>query len=127
MFSAQASELIEFLIGFNDIPTYKFFFSKSDSLYIEFQSKNLNAFKLAEKDFKEVDISSAEELRKNIKIEKYFSYYYATIPIISLDGKKAYLKYVLNCSGLCGSGYRVFLEKKNGKWIVVKYHEEWVS
>ncbi|WP_286969368.1 hypothetical protein [Flavobacterium sp. UBA4854] len=120
-------ELIEFLIGFPDIPKDKFFFSKSDSLYIEFQSKKLSAFKLEQKDFKEVNIRSVEEIKKEIKSQEYFSYYYATIPILSLNRKKAYLKYVLNCSGLCGAGYRVFLEKKKGKWIVVKYREEWVS
>ena len=40
------SELIELLIGFDDIPQEKFFFNKADSLYIEFQSKKLNAYKL---------------------------------------------------------------------------------
>ncbi len=121
------SELIEFLIGFRDIPNEKFFFSKSDSLYIEFQNKNFNTFKISQNDFNEVDIKSVKEVRNDIKNVKHFSYYYATIPIISLDGKKAYIKYILNCSGLCGAGYRVFLEKKKGKWVVVKYREEWVS
>lgn len=121
------SELIEFLIGLPDIPQEKFFFSKSDSLYIEFQNKNLNAFKLLQKDFNEVALKSVKEIRNNSKNVEYFSFYYATIPIISLDGKKAYLRYVLNCSGLCGSGYEVFLEKRKGKWIVIKYHEDWVS
>ncbi|MTH16656.1 hypothetical protein [Flavobacterium sp. LC2016-01] len=121
------SELIELLIGLPDIPREKFFFSKSDSLYIEFQNKNFNAFKISQNDFNEVDIKSIQEVRNDIKNVKYFSYYYATIPIISLDGKKAYVKYILNCSGLCGAGYRVFLEKKKGKWVVVKYSEEWVS
>lgn len=124
---AGESEFIEFLIGYPDIPQEKFFFSKSDSLYVQFQNKNFNTFKLSQSDFDEVKISSTKEVRKNIKEIKYFGFYYATIPIISLDGKKAYLKYVLNCSGLCGYGYRVFLEKKKGKWSVVKYHEEWVS
>jgi len=121
------SELIEFLIGFPDIPQEKFFFSKSDSLYIEFQSKNFNAFKLSQNDFNEVAVRSAKEIRNDSKKVKYFSYYQATIPIISEDGKKAYVKYTINCSGLCGSGYQVFLEKMKGKWIVVKYHQEWVS
>lgn len=121
------SELIEFLIGFPDTPKQSFLFSKSDSLYIEFQNKNFNTFKLAQKDFNEVAVKSVKEIRNDNKKVKYFSYYYATIPIISIDGKKAYVKYILNCSGLCGYGYQVFLEKKNGKWIVIKYHEEWVS
>ncbi|MBL0737847.1 hypothetical protein JI750_13160 [Flavobacterium sp. GN10] len=123
----ENSELIEFLIGFPDIPQEKFFFSKSDSLYIEFQSKNFNAFKLLQNDFNEVAVRSAKNIRNDSKKIKYFSYYQATIPIISADGKKAYVKYTFNCSGLCGSGYQVFLEKMKGKWIVVKYHQEWVS
>lgn len=121
------SELIEFLIGFPDIPQEKFFFSKSDSLYIEFQNKNFKAFKLSQNDFKEVAVRSAKEIRSDSKNVKYFSYYCATIPIVSLDHKRAYVKYTLNCSGLCGYGYRVFLEKRKGKWIVAKFREEWVS
>ncbi len=121
------SELIEFLIGFSNIPKERFFFSNSDSLYIEFQNKNFNTFKISQNDFNEINIKSVQEVRNDIKNEEYFSFYHATIPIISLDGKKAYVKYTLNCSGLCGAGYRVFLEKKKGKWIVTKYHEEWVS
>ncbi|MDQ6472796.1 hypothetical protein RB619_19320 [Flavobacterium sp. LHD-80] len=122
------SELIEFLIGFPDIPKEKFFFSKSDSLYIEFQNKNFSTFKISQNDFNEVDIKSVQEFRNDInKKAEYFNFYHATIPIISLDGKKAYVKYTLNCSGLCGAGYRVYLEKKKGNWVVVKYSEEWVS
>ncbi|WP_281632533.1 hypothetical protein [Flavobacterium luteolum] len=123
----EDSELIELLIGSPDIPEEKFLFSKSDSLYIQFQNKNFNTFKLSQNDFNEVVIRSIEEIKKDWKKEKYFSYYHATIPIISADGKKAYVKYTLNCSGLCGAGYRVFFEKIKGKWIVVKYHQEWVS
>jgi|GEM_PF-6333773 len=121
------SELIELLIGLPDVPQEKFFFSKSDSLYIEFQGKNFNTFKLEQKDFDNVQIRSIKELRKDFKEVKYFNFYHATIPIISLDGKKAYVKYTLHCSGLCGYCYRVFLEKRNGKWIVARYNVDWVS
>jgi len=125
--SSFNSKLIQSLIGFPDIPRKHFFFSKIDSSYLQFQNKNLNTFKLENNNFSSINILPSIELRRNIKMKEYYSFYYCTIPIVSLDGKKAFVQLTLVCSGLCGEGSEIFLQKINGKWKIVKIHSDWVS
>jgi hypothetical protein len=122
-----SSKLIQDFIGFPDIPEKLFFFSKLDSSYLQFQNKNLNSFKIEKENFGEVNLQPRIQLKKDLKTKKYFSFYYCTIPIVSLDGKRAFTELTLVCSGLCGEGREIFLEKVNGKWKIVKIHRDWVS
>lgn len=121
------SKLIQDFIGFPDIPEKLFFFSKVDSSYLQFQNKNLNSFKIEKENFGELNLQPRIQLKKDLKTKKYFSFYYCTIPIVSLDGKRAFTELTLVCSGLCGEGREIFLEKVNGKWKIVKIHRDWVS
>lgn len=125
--SAFNSKLIQQLIGFPDVPKKFFFFSKLDSSYLQFQNKNSNKFKLKKDGFSELNMQPLSQLKKDLKTREYFGFYYCTIPIVSLDGKKAFLELTLVCSGLCGEGREIFLEKIKGKWKIVKFHLDWVS
>ncbi len=31
------------------------------------------------------------------------------------------------CGGLCGQGYRIYIKKKNSKWIIDKIEGTWIS
>lgn len=121
------SKLIQDFIGFPDVPRKFFFFSKLDSSYLQFQNKNFKKFKLEKKSFGKLNLQSLIQLKKDFKTKEYFSFFYCTIPIVSLDGKRAFVQFTLVCSGLCGEGREIFLEKVNRKWRIVKIHRDWVS
>lgn len=125
--SLPNSKLIQDFIGFPDLPKKHFFFSQLDSSYLKFQNKNLSSFKLEKNIFEKINIASFTQLNQDVNAKEYFSFYYSTIPIVSLNGKRAFVQLTLVCSGLCGEGYDIFLEKINGKWKIVKFKRDWVS
>ena len=43
------------------------------------------------------------------------------------DGTQALLYASNTCGGLCGGGYYVLMEKHNGRWVIVKEIEMWIS
>lgn len=117
---------IQKLIGYENLPSKFFFFNKTDSLYIEFQNENLSNYKIS-KSLSSRFLTTNFELIKKQKTNKQFIYIYSTIPIISLNGKKAYLELSIKCIGLCGTGYEIYLEKINGKWTISNYRKVWES
>ena len=100
--------LIQDLIGYKDLESSYFFFNKSDSLYIQFQNKNLNNYIISKNISDKISTTTLEEQNAKLNAKEKYGYYYSTIPIISLDGKKAYLELVLRCPGLCGSSYKIY-------------------
>jgi hypothetical protein len=70
--------------------------------------------------------TNAEQLEKrNNGIPR--RYYDLTVPIISPDGKKAYIQVTFNCSGTCGDAVAIYLEKKDKKWQIVNRQTLYVS
>ncbi|MEN5435188.1 hypothetical protein ABE545_16255 [Sphingobacterium faecium] len=59
--------------------------------------------------------------------EYYFSRYDFHIPILSHNGKKAFVSLDYNCGPLCGGGSNFILNKIKDKWIVVKRNATWIS
>jgi hypothetical protein len=45
----------------------------------------------------------------------------------STDGAQALLYVSSNCGGLCGGGYYVVMERHNGRWVIEKEINVWVS
>jgi hypothetical protein len=52
---------------------------------------------------------------------------FISVPLISVDNKKAIVFGSYICGGLCGSGGVFFLEKVKGKWKVINYEMRWIS
>lgn len=65
--------------------------------------------------------------RKIERAEQFLSKYTFHLPILSQDGKKAFVALDYYCGGLCGQGYEFILEKINGKWKVLKCDYTWVA
>ena len=124
--SEQNSILIQDLIGYEDIPV-NFFFKRDDSLYIEFQNEKLINYSLSTKLLQKLNTTSILKQKSNHKNAENYAFYNLSIPILSANNTKAYIELTLVCSGLCGEGYKIYLEKKNGKWIIVKRKLDWVS
>jgi len=53
-------------------------------------------------------------------------YYDLTIPIFSLDNKKAYVELTNNCDD-CGGATAYYLEKISNKWTIVGWERVWMS
>ena len=119
--------VIQDLIGYKNLPSKNFFFSKSDSLYIVFQNKNLVKYKISKSVSDKVLTTTFAEQIKRQKSNENYIYFYSTIPIVSLNVKKAYLELSLKCKGLCGKGYKIYLEKIKDNWTISKYILDWES
>jgi hypothetical protein len=103
------------------------FFSKSDSSYILSQNDTMRTFQIDKILSKRIKLTTSIEQGKKRKSGNPISFYDITIPIFSLDQKVAFVELTHNCSGLCGKAIAIFLEKINGKWIIVKQKMLWIS
>ena len=65
--------------------------------------------------------------KKPERMEQFLSRYTFHLPILSQDGKKAFVAVDYFCGGLCGQGYDFILEKVNGKWKVIKCDYTWIA
>ncbi|NRS90880.1 hypothetical protein HNQ02_003827 [Flavobacterium sp. 7E] len=117
------SFIIQELIGYNNLPHKFFEFEKTDSSYIKFQIENLSEFKVG-KTISKKFFSTTLEIQAQIDRSIF---YYLTIPIISKNGRTAYCELTLKCSGLCGSGYEIYLKKIEDKWGIYRIKNKWVS
>ena len=113
------SLLIEDLIYHKKLP-YKGFFETNDSTFIKLQNKSIKSHKLPNSVFGNLKFVSFE---KGKKLDDKFFYF--AIPILSADGKRAYLQLTWECYGFCGFGNEVFLEKIGDKWKIVKQEAVW--
>jgi hypothetical protein len=105
----------------------KLFFTKIDSANIVSQNSYPNELKLAKKIMSEINSITIEEVKAKRKKEEYLNLYTMSIPIFSLDNKKAYVQLDNHCGRLCGEGIEIFLEKINGKWKIIFKQGTWVS
>ena len=55
------------------------------------------------------------------------AYYQFFTPLISSDGLIAVVSIDFICSGLCGQGNYVFLQKQNNKWVKIGSIVTWIS
>jgi len=65
--------------------------------------------------------------KKPERMEQFLSRYTFHLPVLSQDGKKAFVALDYFCGGLCGQGYDFILEKVNGKWKVIKCDYTWMA
>ena len=103
------------------------FFTSKDSLCLLQQNFNPKKLKIEKKLGEKINLTTKDKERNKRKIDKPYSYYEMTIPIFSLDKKKAYLELNHYCGSLCGSGKSIFLKKINGKWKIVDKWMTWIS
>lgn len=101
-------------------------FSKQDSLYILFQNDTLKTFRIDSSSFRHIRLTTGAEQEQKEKKGNSKRYMDMSIPIFSLNQKKAYVQINNFCPG-CGSGYAVFLEKKMGQWQIVAQHRTWIN
>ncbi len=98
-------------------------FSKQDSLYLLSQNLNPDSLKIPNQ-----ILSKSEHLTmKQIKENDFNRWYRFYIPLISKDKTSAYVELDYVCGGLCGNGRAYFLQKINGKWIIIDKWGTWIS
>lgn len=103
------------------------FFNTKDSLCLIKQNSNPQKFKIDHVLFEKINNTTVENEIKKKEIGKSYDFYMATIPIFSLDNKKAYIELNHYCGRLCASGKSIYLKKINGKWKIIRSWEKWVS
>jgi len=94
-------------------------FTRRDSDYLFFQNDTLRKFKIDTSQLSDFKVTTNNVILKKIKMKEFYPFYQITIPIFSLDQKRAYLEINDRC-GMCGGGQGVLLEKVNGHWKIVK-------
>jgi len=104
----------------------QYFFSKRDSSYFLFQNRAIKSLKLDSPFLKIMTLMSNAQIQKNEKSDPLFRHYDLSLPIFSLDRKKAVVEFNYYCK-FCGFGMLIYLEKINGKWEIIKQEETWVS
>jgi hypothetical protein len=104
----------------------KLFFTTTDSTNILSQNLYPENLKLEKKILSKLNSITVKEAQAKYKKE-YINLYEMSIPIFSLDNKKAYVQLNNYCGSLCGEGIEVFLEKINGKWKIIYKQRTWIS
>lgn len=108
-------------------PKEEVFFSVNDSLYLLKQNSNPQKLKIERNLLNKLNTTTVEKALIKRKNAEMFWFYQMTIPVFSLDRQKAYAQLDCFCTGLCGSGQAIFLEKINGKWKIIKKRQTWIS
>lgn len=102
-------------------------FDEKDSLYLLSQNKVSDTIRLPESILENSNVLKENELKNWNWQKQYDSYYRFDFPIISKDKTKAYLEVGYICGGLCGIGTNYFLQKQNGKWVVMNKWGTWIK
>lgn len=114
-------------------------FTKADTDFIFRQAEyvqyfNLNQTLLPNKNIIKIDTTKAYNNDREIRGVYYEELYkkhgpLCTIkmPLFSVDRKTVYISTGLTCGTLCGAGATYIYRKVNGKWILIKTLNEWVS
>lgn len=102
------------------------FFRKTDSLHLLFQNHLYKTFPIEKELAKRIKFISSAEAASDMASEKSIRFYKMTIPIFSSDNKKAYVEWDYSCP-LCGYATAIFLKKEDGKWLIVREENLWVS
>ena len=119
--SLSVSDLLNLMLNGNR------FFNKNDSLGIVYQNEHIKSFIIDERISIKVLATTYVEERKKRETLNNIQYYDLSIPIFSTDRKRAYVEVNFNCSGLCGGGEAIYLEKINNKWKIVDKKMTWIS
>ena len=105
----------------------KEFFLKEDSLYFLFQNDILQHFTIDKRFEKRIITTNTKELQEKVKCKEMIQYYHLSIPIFSLDRKKAFVEITYCMTGLGGYCDGIFLEKLKDKWTIIFKEKIWVS
>lgn len=105
----------------------KVFFNPKDSTFIANQNLNPKKINIDIKILPKVKITTLKEQKLKIKNSEQINFYLINIPIFSSDNNKAYIEVDKICSGECGYGTEIYLEKLNGKWKIIKSKLSWIN
>lgn len=99
---------------FSKHPEYNFF-DPADSAYIIFQDSGIQKMTWNSSSYPKYRWTS----REKIKNDSFAWLSAVSIPVFSRDKTKAML-YGSWCGPICGDGAQYFLERKKGKWFIIK-------
>jgi hypothetical protein len=102
------------------------FFSKTDSLYLLFQNDTLKSFRFNKNLINGIPLTSTNKQQPGNKRNYNARFFDMSIPIFSLDQNTAYVQLDHICP-MCGAGYALYLQKKNGEWKIVKSMMTWLN
>lgn len=94
-------------------------FSPTDSAYLFFQNDTLKKLKINSKLPSGLKLTNTMEVLKKRELKEFYPFITISIPLLSLNQKKAYLEIDDHCN-MCGGGWGVILEKINGHWKILK-------
>lgn len=102
-------------------------FPSRDSLFLINQNSGIGKLAIEKTLAEKINITTKGQEIDKKESGKSYDYYEMTIPLFSSDYKKAYV--ILNhyFGRLCGGGRSIWLEKKNGKWIIIYQSRTWIS
>ena len=102
-------------------------FKTKDSLFLINQNSGIGKLAIEKTLAGKINTTTKGQEIDKKESGKSYDYYEMTIPLFSSDYKKAYV--ILNhyCGRLCGGGRSIWLEKKNGKWIIIGQWRTWIS
>jgi len=96
------------------------FFCSSDTSYIKFQNDTLKEFHIDKSLLSKMHWTTRQEIETKRQLENSIYYIEMTIPIFSLDNKKAYVRLINALGGLSGDTQAIYLEKINKKWTITR-------
>lgn len=103
------------------------YFNRKDSSYLMFQNKILKGYTLNKASFGKLKFTTTAEQEKHGEdMFEFARYLDISIPILSLDQKRAYVQLDRICPG-CGCGFFYILEKKNGNWEITSRQKTWMN
>lgn len=104
-----------------------FLFTTEDSLYIIQQNYYPNKLKIADTILEKYNTEESINQKLKDNPDLYFSKLELSVPILSKDKQKAYIKTNFYCGALCGNGSTLYLMKVNNEWKVVEDIFTWIS
>lgn len=96
---------------------------------LKFKEEDYSYLKLQELHSKRIELSDEEfgNRKTEINLETKIPYVYFSIPIFNKEKSLAWIRTGLFCGRLCGEGRTLILNKKDGKWMIIKSKTDWVS
>lgn len=104
-----------------------FLFTSEDSLYVIQQNYYPDKLKIADTILEKYNTEESIKQKLKDNPDLYFSKLELSVPILSKDKQKAYIKTNFYCGALCGNGSTLYLMKVNNEWKVVEDIFTWIS
>lgn len=104
-----------------------FLFTPEDSLYVIQQNYYPDKLKITDAILEKYNTEESIKQKLKNNPDLYFSKLELSIPILSKDKQKAYIKTNFYCGALCGNGSTLYLMKVNNEWKVVEDIFTWIS